>query len=180
MRSFRSFGSTPRGVPIPADLVLEAHAARLLVLLSETSKAGRISGLTKLAKLDFFLRYPEFLARITGKIVVDPVPEPTMIRFHYGPWDPRYYQVLPYLESRGLIVVAKRARSYEFSLTDVGRSLIARLREEDAFAETFTQARVVGVELGRMTGNQLKDLVYSTFQDEVSSLALGEDISHAE
>lgn len=44
----------------------ELHLARLLVLLGEFGGAdgtGRVEGLTKLAKLDFLLRYPAMLER---------------------------------------------------------------------------------------------------------------------
>ena len=44
----------------------ELHAARLLVLLdafAESGQDGAIEGLTKLAKLDFLLRYPVMLER---------------------------------------------------------------------------------------------------------------------
>ena len=44
----------------------ELHAARLLLLLdafAEDGQCGAIEGLTKLAKLDFLLRYPVMLER---------------------------------------------------------------------------------------------------------------------
>jgi hypothetical protein len=179
MKSFAHLGQVPSGVPIPADQILEAHAARILILLSETGSKGSIHGLTKLAKLDFFLRYPEFFSRVTGLSIPNPIPESTMIRFHYGPWDPRYYQVLPYLESRALINVTRSGNAYTFSLTDSGRTIVHELSEHREFLATMSHARVVCEKLGRKTGSQLKTLVYSTFDEEVSDLALGEDIHHA-
>lgn len=179
MKSFGNLGVVPNGVPIPADQILEGHAARLLILLSETGTKGRINGLTKLAKLDFFLRYPEFLAKVTGTATPDLVPEPTMIRFHYGPWDPRYYQILPYLESRGLINIKHSKQAYAFMLTHSGYTLVSRLRSQPELDTTFSQAQAVGKEFGHKSGTQLKNLVYSTFETEVSNLALGEYIHHA-
>ena len=53
------------------DAAPELHAARLLVLISAFSgedHAGSMEGLTKLAKLDFLLRYPVMLERaLTAK-----------------------------------------------------------------------------------------------------------------
>jgi len=46
------------------DTEPDLHAARLLVLISAFSGAGHedaVEGLTKLAKLDFLLRYPVML-----------------------------------------------------------------------------------------------------------------------
>lgn len=77
------------------------HLGRLLLLID--AFAGRkgehpIEGLTKLAKLDFLLRYPAYLERA---LVVRKAPEAAaqvqefernsveahMVRFRFGPWD---------------------------------------------------------------------------------------------
>src|ERR1041384_107883 len=85
----------------------DLHLARLLILLNVF--AGRdgthtVEGLTKLAKLDFLLRYPAYLeravkARLEGQEderTVERVSvadferrsiESRMVRFRYGPWD---------------------------------------------------------------------------------------------
>lgn len=180
MRSFSTIARVPLGTPLPAETVVESHAARILILVSEAGIRRRISGLTKLAKLDFFLRYPEFLGRIVeaNRSVSAWAAEPTMIRFLYGPWDPRYYQVLPFLESRGLLAIGKNGRSYTFSLTDLGRAVVEKLGEDAAFVGTFEGARAVGKELGHMSGGQLKNLVYERFADEVAQLPLGQGIHH--
>ena len=46
-----------------------------------------------------------------------------MVKFHYGPWDRRYYHVLGYLGARRLIDVKKLGRSFEFKLTNEGTHL---------------------------------------------------------
>src|SRR4051812_10653551 len=82
----------PQYIP-EADESIEFHAARVLLLIyyvGETS-TKKISGRTKLAKLDFFVRYPTYLveaARIKHvKTSIAPVarPESLMIRYKYGP-----------------------------------------------------------------------------------------------
>jgi len=60
----RSNISQPISLPLAADDILEFHAARLLLLLEICGTAGRIDGLTKMAKLDFFKRYLDFLAAL--------------------------------------------------------------------------------------------------------------------
>ena len=62
-----------------------------------------------MAKLDFFVRYPEFFDEVCAYLGhpisgVAITRESGMVRFHYGPWDNRYYQVLAYLEGVGLLV----------------------------------------------------------------------------
>jgi hypothetical protein len=82
----------------------EIHLARLLLLLRAFAgqKGNKtINGLTKMVKLDFLLRYPVYLERAlqargsspTRAEVLDherKSVESAMIRYHYGPWDPRY------------------------------------------------------------------------------------------
>ncbi len=53
----------PAGLPLTADQITEFHAARLMLLLHLCGVKNRIEGLTKLAKLDFFVRYPAFFLR---------------------------------------------------------------------------------------------------------------------
>ena len=57
-----------------------------------------------------------------------------MVRHHYGPWDKRYYHVLAHLESKELITVAKKGRSYQISLTDLGRERAKMLAAQPSFA----------------------------------------------
>jgi hypothetical protein len=56
--------------PLDVDDVPEFHAARLLLLLRfyGRSPGGEIAGRTKLAKLDFFVRYPRFLEAAVARL----------------------------------------------------------------------------------------------------------------
>ena len=82
------------------------HLGRLLVLLGSAdarkstpvTKAKAVEGITKLAKLDFLLRYPTCLERALKELGRDPGEanvqarertsiEAKMVRFRYGPWD---------------------------------------------------------------------------------------------
>ena len=103
MISLNRLGAQPVSLPLSADDIVEFHIARLLLLLRECGIAGRIDGLTKMAKLDFFVRYPDFFeaARVASGSVnatntpnqaeSDDAVESAMVRHHYGPWDKRYY-----------------------------------------------------------------------------------------
>src|SRR5438093_1169918 len=116
MKSLTDIYRYPAGFPLVADDVVEFHAGRLLLLLLKCGVKGKISGLTKLAKLDFFARYPNMFSTASRAIGKDPSTvamgtESTMLRHHYGPWDPRYYHVLSYLESRDLIAISPQGRA---------------------------------------------------------------------
>src|SRR6266851_5060715 len=119
-------------VPFDVDDVVAFHAARLLVLIRLVGNpaTGLLYGRTKLTKLDFFIRYPTFLVRaisilraekrttVDYEAGADGV-EATMIRYRYGPWDPRMTDYLGYLSSRQLIKVAGQ-RVETYSLTPLG------------------------------------------------------------
>jgi len=175
VRTYAAIADLTGAVPLLADDVLEFHMARLL-LLFEFAGHGEIQGLTKMAKLDFFLRYPEFFRRIS-KVGGAPLPgESAMIRYRYGPWDHRYYRLLNLMTANGLVRYEKRGRTYFMSLTDRGRSLAQSLAANDAFHGLARSAAAVGDTLGPMTGSALKQMIYKEFAEEVSERRMGEAI----
>jgi hypothetical protein len=182
MHSFRNLHNYPAGHPLSAEDVVEFHAARLLLLLHLCGKEGEVDGLTKLAKLDFFARYPAFFARACAHLH-KPIPyvsagvEAEMVRHHYGPWDHRYYHVLAYLEGSGLVRVRKEGASgYRFTLTELGKSAATRLSAQEAFSEIAEHMRRVKSVLGDRKGDTLKRLIYELFSKEVAERPLGEAI----
>ncbi|HEX2880324.1 MAG TPA: hypothetical protein VHO25_12405 [Polyangiaceae bacterium] len=167
----------PASIPISAEQVLEFHAARLLLLLHVAGQQGAIEGLTKLAKLDFFVRYPEFFERAIGHRTEQRGPvESAMMRYRYGPWDPRYYDVLAFLESRDLLKVRRHGKSFGFSLTATGSYAAGMLSNTQQFAEQIAQISRVAHHFGDKTGNWLKNHIYSVFDAEVTQVRLGEVI----
>lgn len=181
MRLARSLDEYPAARPLVADDVTEFHAARVVLLLYICGTKKKIDGLTKLAKLDFFVRYPEFFDRIAPNPKVkgqeaqapDAV-ESTMVRHHYGPWDKRYYAVLGYLESREVIEVTRVGKAFHFALTSTGAELASRLVKDPSYASLTAHMRKVKKALGAQSGDALKRMIYRTFEDEVANLRLGE------
>lgn len=187
MKSFNTLGTSPAGIPVAADDLLEFHAARLLLLFKICGKTPRntglprIDGLTKMAKLDFFVRYPQFFNTacqalgLSSESATQTV-ESSMIRFHYGPWDERYYHILAYLEGKRLLSVTKENQAFALSLTEEGRLLADRLAEDEVFAPLVEQMRRVKTALGDKPGSTLKNLIYQIFEKEVAQRPLGETI----
>lgn len=181
MKSVQNLNADPIGVPLSADDLLEFHAARLLLLFRFCGTAGRINGLTKMAKLDFFVRYPDFFNQacetlgLAAESATQSV-ESSMIRFHYGPWDDRYYHVLAYLESRELVTVSKDKNMFKLSLTDLGTDLAKALAGDDSYAGLVEQMKRVKKALGSKAGSTLKNLVYRVFEKEVAERRMGETI----
>jgi predicted transcriptional regulator len=187
MRSIKNLANYSTGKTLSSDDLIEFHASRLLLLIAVCgskdlkAKTLKIEGLTKLAKLDFFVRYPAFFNRVAAYLdsqtfIANNTIESKMIRFHYGPWDKRYYQVIPYLEARGLIKVAKNGSTYNFSLTELGKTVSEKLTTNEQFTEVTERMKNVKKVLGGKTGSALKELIYKVFDEEVKEKDLNDII----
>lgn len=179
----KRLGAEPMSLALSADDVVEFHAARLLLLLRLCGTSNRIDGLTKMAKLDFFVRYPEFFAiakaaafteseTATAPVEQDSI-ESAMVRYHYGPWDKRYYQVLAHLEAKGLIKVAKEKKAYRLLLTSEGQTCADLIARKDSFMPIVDRMREVKKVFGGKSGDYLKRLIYRLFDAEVGKRKMG-------
>lgn len=189
MKSLANLLHQPAGQPLLADDVLELHAARILLLILhcgtkiQGTKLARIDGLTKMAKLDFLVRYPEFFEKLAKHLgrrhASTPLQdvESSMVRFHYGPWDERYYHILAYLEARGLLKVEKDGSTFKLGLTDHGAEIARAFTDKDSFSPLAEHMKQVKKLVGSMGGTKLKDLIYDVFGKEVVDRKMGESIS---
>jgi hypothetical protein len=172
----------PLHEPWDPDDSVDFHAARLLVLLRQCGSGTKpgIDGRTKLAKLDFLLRYPTFLERAlhhlrdtgastTEWTAVGAEIEAPMIRYRYGPWDPRYRQFLAFLLARKLITITT-AKPERVQLTAAGRRAADDLSARSSFQPLIDRCAAMTPGLSTMTGTALKDLVYDLFPSEVGDL----------
>ncbi len=182
MKSISKFGSYSASAPILADEILEFHAARILMLLMLCGTKGHIDGLTKMAKLDFFVRYPQFFVTASRRLGThqanrSPSVESAMVRYRYGPWDHRYYHVLSFLEGTRLIEVSRVGKAFRLALTPEGTAAAERLESKPSFRLLADQMREVKSTLGGKSGSALKRLIYQTFYREVAERQHGEVIS---
>jgi hypothetical protein len=189
MRSIGFIGAYPASLPLNADEIVEFHLARLLCLVHVCGVSGKINGLTKFAKLDFFSRYPDFfeVARAfeNEKKGVPRnenngdyhIVESTMVRHHYGPWDKRYYHALAHMESKGLVLIVKSGRSYQIELTGLGKERAKILTQLESFEKLVQHMKLVKTTLGSKTGAALKKMIYDIFETEVSKRPMGEKIT---
>ncbi len=158
----------------------DLHVARLLILLEafagEENEA--VEGLTKLAKLDFLLRYPVMLERAleakgrsTSGVDLDDHEresvESAMVRYRFGPWDHRYRQFLNSLVARGLAIVSVEGRTVVVTLTERGRLTARRLSDDEAFSAYVERATILKRHFDN-TATHLMKFIYSTFPEIVS------------
>jgi hypothetical protein len=179
MRSTKNINNIKAGINLTSDEIIEFHASRLLLLIyicgakEQKSNLKKINGLTKLAKLDFFIRYPDFFNTLVNYLNIDEKMdsksiESRMIRFHYGPWDKRYYQVLPYLEARNLIHINKSGNAYEFVLSKLGEEIANKFAVNAKFTDIIERMKSVKRAIGARSGNSIKKLIYEVFQNEIT------------
>jgi hypothetical protein len=164
------------------------HAARLLVLISAFSDAGQgsaVEGLTKLAKLDFLLRYPVMLERAVvakGHSTRDVhlkdherlSVESQMVRYRFGPWDHRYRELLNILIGKELVTVSVEGRTVVISATERGRAVASQLSEDPQFQDYARRSYLLKRHFD-IQATRLMRFIYETFP-EVLSLRSNERI----
>jgi hypothetical protein len=164
------------------------HLGRLLVLLSAfvgKVEAGSVDGLTKLAKLDFLLRYPVNLERAlevrAGRGSDAKLEdyerksiESSMVRYRFGPWDFRYRRFLNTLVSKGLVSVTTEGRTIKIQLTGAGREAADELVRSPEFATMAHRARLLKRHCDLSATNLMK-FIYETFP-ELGSMRAGKPI----
>lgn len=163
------------------DSYPELHAARLLILISAfvgDEDGSAVEGLTKLAKLDFLLRYPVMLERAlsakrksSSSVRLAPHErlsvESQMVRYRFGPWDHRYREFLNILVAKGLATVSVSGKKVVVALTALG---VQKAEKLSSFPEFQDYARRSGI-LKRhfdVQGTSLMKFIYSTFPEVVS------------
>jgi hypothetical protein len=168
----------------------DVHLGRLLLLLLAASNRNKknkaIEGITKLAKLDFLLRYPNCLERAlvaenksTDLAKVHDFErtsiESKMIRFKYGPWDARYRRWLNLLASRDLITIEMDKQTILIDITDKGRKVAELFAANPAYNDLTERSEVVIKAFGGKSASGIKDFVYRVFP-ELENMKWGEDI----
>lgn len=174
---------------------LAYHAARLLILIEHCGKPQKspvspgVEGRTLLAKLDFFLRYPNYLEKaarilnkesiylkaIKGEDDTSQTVESKMVRYRYGPWDFTYYPVLAYLVGKKLINIDTKSNTEIFRITPQGEEIVKALAESDEYDDLLKRANAVYKLFNTYKGNRLKDFIYDNFPDVVQR-KIGETI----
>lgn len=169
-----------RGTGVTPPLDPEYHAARLLLLIESVSRrSGSLDGLTKLAKLDFLVRYPNFLRRLLMQDAIDisavdgteilPVAESVesrMMRYKYGPWDNLYYPLVGSLISRALVEPIGGRGRVALRPTVSGREVGTALSNASSWTAIAARCDFV-VEHYNLSGNALKQRIYADLPDAV-------------
>jgi hypothetical protein len=163
---------------------LAYHQTRILLLVDAVTRAAghgrKLDGLTKLAKLDFLVRYPALAPVILETLRNDDnrlhlteedteMPtsvESPMTRYKYGPWDDRYYPVIGALVGRGLLRYADNRRGHVALVsTTAGRRLVRALSTSDQWHDIRERCEAIAEASAGLTGSALKQLIYQRLDD---------------
>ncbi len=153
------------------------HLARLLVLLRAFMKDDQsaVEGITKLAKLDFLLRYPSYfeaalVARGVKRERIELTDherntiEASMVRFKFGPWDHRYRRFLNSLAARGLVTIQVLGRKVSVDLTNEGLNAAESLSQRPEFLQLASRADLLSRHLD-LSATNLMNFIYETFPE---------------
>lgn len=166
----------------------DLHISRILILLSAFSGkegSGKIKGLTKLAKLDFLLRYPVYLEQAlkakklsTKKLYIYDHErmsvESSMVRYRYGPWDFRYRRFLNLMAAKNLVKISVEGKAVTIGLTSRGLELADEISEQDSYRDITQRAKILKSHFD-LTATNLMRFIYDTFP-EIGTLRMGEEI----
>ncbi|QJD81620.1 hypothetical protein HH216_25060 (plasmid) [Spirosoma rhododendri] len=165
------------------------HLSRLLLLLGAfqgRKKRHSVQGITKLAKLDFLLRYPNCLTRAlqaigksddlaqVGEVEASSI-EAKMIRFRYGPWDARYRRWIGLLSAKGLVNTYVEGNTVHVVITDKGKEVAGLFAEEDEFKLIAQRSLLIYKNFGDFSATKIKDFIYEVFP-EIVTIKWGQEI----
>jgi len=165
----------------------DIHLARILVLLFSFRREGdaAITGITKLAKLDFLLRYPSCFETAMLARKVSPknlqiasfehaTIESSMVRYRFGPWDHRYRRFLNILAARSLVTLIVEGRTILVDLTHRGSELAEQLSQSEEFEDVHYRAGMLRKHLD-LGATRLMEFIYDEFP-ELNDMQLNEEI----
>lgn len=165
----------------------EGEARLLLLIAAFSGEDSSLEGRTKLAKLDFLLRYPPFFARALAKrpgltkravLAIHEAEsegrtiESRMMRYRYGPWDPAYFALLGRLVGKGLVEPVPEANGLGYRTTELGKAAADAIAGDKAWRTVAERAALLRTHFN-LTGNGLKNFIYENFP-EVAGATWGE------
>ena len=166
----------------------ELHLARILLLVRAFMKEDKtaIEGITKLAKLDFLVRYPSYfeIALIKRGVAQEKLRvsendrnsiEASMVRYRFGPWDHRYRRFLNTLAAKGMITLTVSGKKISIDLTDLGRDLASKISHREEFSQLAFRSDMLSRHLD-IGATNLMNFIYETFP-ELNDMQFNDEIN---
>ncbi|WP_143447420.1 hypothetical protein [Kineosporia sp. R_H_3] len=142
------------------------HECRVLLLLGAVAlhhATGEVEGITKLVRMDFFVRYPALAIPAlalsdeeTASLTLAPAErkqvESPMIHYKYGPWDHRFVPVLGALVGQGLAAIrlAPTSGIRLITITEAGKVRFSQLTQRPLWEITAARCFAVAAQASRL------------------------------
>jgi hypothetical protein len=166
------------------------HLGRLLILLEAfKNKSAKIDSFSKLAELDFLLRYPVYLERaipargksskVSNVDVTDYERysiESMTVAYNHRPWDDQYRRFIKILLAKNLIYIEIDEKKFHFSLTTKGHEIASCLSRMDAYSTVEKRVIILKKDFN-LSSDKLIKFLYETFP-ELGILGTAEGVSH--
>ena len=99
-----------------------------------------------------------------------------MIRYKYGPWDPKYREFINILIGKGLAYFYVEGRTINIGLTEKGVKVVVRLLKENINKFIAERAKILK-QYFDFSGTYLMNFIYKTFP-EITTLEYGKQIDY--
>ena len=131
------------------------------------------------------MRYPVYLSKALATQKVDQKEveiqefeersvESKMIRFKYGPWDPRYRKFINILVRKGLCTIETKGDTIIIGLTSKGATFANQLCKLEEYKDIVHRSVLLRKHLN-MRAMKLKEFIYDTFP-EITTYQYGDVI----
>lgn len=161
------------------------NIVRMLMLMytfAGRNETGKIEGITKLAILDFLLRYPVALDKALEKLecqgnkTIDKKRfklqsyeinsiDAKMMKFNFVPWDFKYRRIVYILKAKDLIHIDTDGKKIVLAITAKGINTSKKIKNLKDYEYLIARCSIVKTVFGSWSKKKLIDMIYSTFPE---------------
>lgn len=161
------------------------NIVRMLILLDTfagKNKIGKIQGITKLAILDFLLRYPAALDKVLEKqecegnkvinkkrVILQSYEvnsiDARMMKFNFAPWDFKYRRIVSILKAKDLIQIDTEGKKIVLGISTKGIDVSRKFNDLKNYEYMFVRCRIIKTVFGNWSQKRLIDMIYLTFPE---------------
>ncbi|MBZ9688443.1 hypothetical protein G9F72_019115 [Clostridium estertheticum] len=161
------------------------NIVRMLMLMytfAGRNQTGKIEGITKLAILDFLLRYPVALDKALENIEsqgnktiykkkfklqsyeVNSI-DAKMMKFNFAPWDFKYRRIVHILSAKDLIRINTDGKKTVLVITSKGIDTSNKIKILKDYEYLIVRCSIVKTVFGSWSQKKLIEMIYSTFPE---------------
>jgi hypothetical protein len=161
------------------------NIVRMLILLDTFAgrkKNGKVQGITKLAILDFLLKYPAALDKVLEKqeregnkainkkrVILQSYEinsiDARMMKFNFAPWDLKYRRIVSILKAKDLIQIDIEGKKIVLGISNKGIDISRKLSDFNNYEYMAVRSRIIKTVFGNWSQRKLIDMMYLTFPE---------------